>query len=210
MMKLLVLADIHGDETVLDKLRELKKEKFDHVLIAGDSTENSVPFMRELLEIFPDAYIIPGNNESNEVMEIMREARNYSHGKRLEIGDDYNVVGFGFSNPTPFNTPNELADKEIYGMMKELYIDEKTILLVHAPPYGIQDEIKGRCIGSRAIRKVIEEKKPFLVFCGHLHETSGSGLLGKTLVVKVPCGEKWKFCTVEISDGKANAEFKNF
>lgn len=206
-MKLLVLADMHGDDVALEKLEAHKKEGIDSVLIAGDTTNNSTSFVADLLGMFPNAYIIPGNNESANVLEILHRARNYAHEKRFELKEGYNIVGFGFSNPTPFHTPGEMKDDEIYAKLGKLKIDAKTILLVHAPPYGLLDDIKGNHVGSQAIRRIIEEKQPYMVFCGHLHEVIGVVRLGKTLIVNVPAAENWKYCTAEIKGDAACVQF---
>lgn len=208
-MKLLVLADIHDEAVVLEKLEAHKKENADYVLIAGDTTNNSTSFMVDVLEMFPNAFVIPGNNESKNVLEILHKAKNYAHEKRFELKEGYNLVGLGFSNPTPFHTPGEMKDDAIYEKLSKLKIDEKTILLVHAPPYGLLDEIKGNHVGSQAIRKIIEERQPYMVFCGHLHEVIGVDRLGKTLIVNVPAAENWKYCGVELkSNNTVCIQFK--
>lgn len=207
-MKLLVLADIHEERAVLEKLQNYKKNEYDYVFIAGDSANNSTSFIVDVLELFPNAYIIPGNNESTSTCEVLHNTLNYAHEKRFEIKDEYNLVGFGFSNPTPFHTPGELKDEQIYEKISKLNIDEKTILLLHAPPYGLLDEIKGNHIGSQAIRRIIEEKQPFLVFCGHLHEVIGVVKFGKTLIVNVPAAENYRYCSVEIKNKAVCIQFK--
>ncbi|MEW6529000.1 MAG: metallophosphoesterase [Candidatus Micrarchaeota archaeon] len=224
-MKLLVIADIHEKGIVLERLRMHKKDDYDYILIAGDSANNSTSFITEVLDCFPDAYIIPGNNESDNALEILRKAPQYAHEKRFELKNEnergtrkynkkykkhnnYNIVGFGFSNPTPFHTPGEMSDEEIYIKLTKLDIDKRTILLVHAPPFGFLDEIKGNHIGSTAIRRIIEEKQPFLVFCGHLHEVMGVERLKKTLIINIPAAETLRCCVCEIKDDTVCIQFK--
>lgn len=207
-MKLFVISDLHGNDFYLEKLAEHKIDKYDYVLIAGDSTNNSTSFITELLEIFKNAYIIPGNNENANVLEIMHRAKHYAHQKRFELKEGYSLVGFGFSNPTPFHTPGEMNEDKIYKELRKMKIDEKTILLIHAPPYGLLDKVNETHIGSVAIRKIIEEKQPLLVFCGHLHEISGIQKLGKTIIVNVPAAENGKYCSAEITNNTIAIEFK--
>ncbi len=198
---------MHGKEIALEKLRAYKSD-YDHVFILGDCTNDSASFMVDVLDCFPNAYIIPGNNEDTNVLEILYKAMQYAHEKRFELKERYNIVGFGFSNPTPFHTPGELEDDEIYSKLIKLNINEKTILLVHAPPYGVLDEIKGIHIGSKAIRKIVEEKQPYIVFCAHLHEVIGVEKLEKTLIVKVPAAMFLKFCICEIKNNTICIQFK--
>jgi uncharacterized protein len=207
-MKLLVVADLHGDEVMLERLKAVSSKGFDAVLIAGDITDNSTSYTADLLEAFPSAYIIPGNNENASVLEILRMAKNYSHEKRHELKSGYNIVGFGLSNPTPFHTPGEVKDEKIYEAVSKLKIDGKTILLLHAPPFGLLDEINGIHVGSQSLLRIIEEKQPALVFCGHLHEVIGVQKLGSTIIVNVPATESGMYCVAETkSNGSVGIQF---
>lgn len=205
---MLVFSDLHEEDVYLERLGEHAKEGFDYILIAGDSANHLASFIEDVVKTFPDAYIIPGNNEDRNTMSVLSKTKNYLHGKRIEISDGLNVVGFGFSNPTPFHTANELNEGQIYEKMEKLNIDGKTILLLHAVPFEVLDEVKGTHVGSKSIRKIIEEKKPFLAVCGHLHEIEGVDKIGETIVVKVPAAEFGKFCTIKIIDGKVSAQFR--
>jgi Icc-related predicted phosphoesterase len=44
------------------------------------------------------------------------------------------------------------------------------VLVVHSPPKGHLD---GRDLGSEAVLRTIEEKRPEVVICGHVHEDGG-------------------------------------
>ena len=59
----------------------------------------------------------------------------------------------------------------------------RTILVTHSPPYGTSlDRLNGRTpIGSRAIRRFIDRRKPPLTLHGHIHESSGIERLGETI-----------------------------
>ena len=48
-----------------------------------------------------------------------------------------------------------------------------TILVSHTPPYGTCLDLIGRRehVGSRALRKLIEERQPLAALHGHIHET---------------------------------------
>lgn len=49
------------------------------------------------------------------------------------------------------------------------------LLVTHAPPYGVADlQRNGAHEGSRAIRAAIEEKRPRLHLCGHIHNAWGT------------------------------------
>ncbi len=66
------------------------------------------------------------------------------------------------------------------------------ILVSHQPPYGCGDyypdfENKGQMlhIGSQELLYAIEQKKPKVVICGHLHGGHGMYSIDKTLVYNV-------------------------
>ena len=63
-------------------------------------------------------------------------------------------------------------ERDITNIMKKTN-PRKTILVTHAPPFKTHlDMIENkRHVGSSAIKKIIEEKQPYLTMHGHIHET---------------------------------------
>lgn len=58
------------------------------------------------------------------------------------------------------------------------------IISTHQPPYGYGDMLpEGRRVGSKFILELIEQLKPKLVVCGHIHEGYGTYELGQTIIV---------------------------
>lgn len=206
-MKLLVFSDLHGEEIAVEKLKELAaKENFDYVLSCGDNSR-AVSFLEDLINSFSNFYLIPGNWEGKEANDFLLENEHCIHGKRVELPDGLNLVGFGYSNKTPFGTYGELEEKEIYEKMNKLDIDNNTILLLHCPPKGHFDSVGNANPGSSSILKIIGEKKPLLVFFGHIHEHSGSERLGESTLVKVPAANSMKACIVDINNKKTSVSF---
>lgn len=63
---------------------------------------------------------------------------------------------------------------------------EGAVLIVHSPPKGHVDEVHGRSLGSRAVLRAIESKRPALALCGHIHGSWGrEAKVGETRVVNV-------------------------
>jgi len=57
------------------------------------------------------------------------------------------------------------------------------ILVVHGPPNGLTDLVqRGENVGSTTLRKRIEEIKPKLVVCGHIHEDYKVIKFGETFI----------------------------
>ncbi len=184
-MRILAFSDLHGEEYALGALKG-KSSGFDQVFICGDVGDTNA-FAEKVMHAFPEAFVVPGNGEDKHVLELLSKMPNYVHRKRIELDNGLNVVGFGHSNPTPFNTYGELPEDELYLQMSKLPIDSNTMLLLHAPPKGYFDAVgNGISAGSDSILRIIETKKPFAAFFGHIHEHAGMDRLGDTFLVKVP------------------------
>jgi Icc-related predicted phosphoesterase len=114
------------------------------------------------------------------------------------------MVSFGWSNPTPWNSPRERPEDELYRRVKELTdaleSPSSAILNLHVPPYGsgldtameLDDELRpvikgGRPhempVGSTAVRQLIEEVQPALSLHGHIHESRGITRVGRTVAI---------------------------
>ncbi|MBI2079443.1 metallophosphoesterase family protein [Candidatus Micrarchaeota archaeon] len=206
-MRLLVLSDLHDEQIFLDYFRNhYSKSSFDAVFICGDITNGSYSYAKDVISLFPKTYFIPGNNEPKLIVERLSKEGGWTHGISTKL-EEFNVVGFGFSNPTPFNTVGELEEDDIYLQISKLPINEKTLFLCHAPPYGYFDKVKGKCVGSTAILKIIKEKKPFAVFCGHVHEYSGVEKIDSTYLVKIPAAVNGFYGMVHINNTNLSARF---
>jgi len=206
-MKLLVFSDLHQDESAFERLKILAKEQeFDYVLSCGDNSPN-ISFLEELIDSFPRFFLIPGNWEGEKANRFLQEHRKCVNEKRIELEEGLNLVGFGHSNITPFGTYGELSEEEITKRMKKLEIDSKTVLLLHVPPRGYFDAVKGEHTGSPSVLKVIEEKKPLVAFFGHIHEQSGTEEIDGTTLVKIPAANTYKAAVVEIKNKKVSIDF---
>lgn len=201
-MKILALSDLHADEEALDRLRAISaRATYDYVLFCGDLTDRGpVSYAEEAVTLFPKTYAVFGNMDTPDVAEALRAKGVSVHGKKVKLGE-WNLVGLGGSNPTPFGTPNELSEEEIEATLRKAGVDEFSILLSHPPPFGLFDEVaSGMHVGSKSVRKIIEEKRPILAICGHVHETEGKEILGETLVVKLPPAESLRAAKIEVKD----------
>ena len=206
-MKILVVGDIHQDEQALERIKQrMESKEHDYLFVCGD-TAKSVSFIEEFIEKFPDVYIIPGNWETEEVNDALKKAKNYANEKKIWLKDGLNVVGFGYSNITQFNTYGELHEEDIHERMSKLKIDKNTILLLHCPPKGFFDEINNKSVGSVSILKIIEDKKPLVAVFGHVHEHQGVTLLEDTKLVKVPAAIDMRCVELTINNKVVSVEF---
>ena len=189
VLKILAISDLHDEEVVLDRLRViLSTNAYDYLFIAGDVGGN-YSYAEDLISILSKAkargiYYVPGNNEDERIRALFEEFS--VHEKRVELKEGLNLVGFGFSPPTPFSTPGEMEEEEMFRRMDALAIDNNTILLTHSPPYGILDNVELLHVGSKAILEIVKRKKPFLHLFGHVHEVIGKEKHYSTLFINLP------------------------
>lgn len=104
--------------------------------------------------------------------------------------DDTIFIGLGGSNKTPICSPNEYSEDEIYNRFINILKDENMdiknnfILISHVPPKDtMADRYDAGNVGSSAVRKIVEEFKPVLCACGHIHESRCIDKIGNSLIV---------------------------
>ena len=188
-MRILALTDFHGKITPVQSLIK-SNLLYDIVITCGDymlSLEGLEQLFMQLQSIAKNILAIPGNMDHLEIIKMLETHAISLHNKRTTI-EDIEFVGFGGSNPGPFNTPLEYTE-EILGssLMKLLDPAPKGnwILVTHAPPYGTKiDCTRWRShVGSKSIRKIILDYHPLIAISGHIHESAGLDYLGKSIVV---------------------------
>ena len=103
--------------------------------------------------------------------------------------DGMGIFGCGGSNVTPFNTPTELTEDEIYETLQRGHAavqGRRPLLMVcHTPPYETKCDriVGGKAVGSTAARRFIEEVKPDLCISGHIHESAATDAIGPTTII---------------------------
>lgn len=196
--------------TTEDEYRELKenKEKLDQIFlkVMKDTLKRWLDLAAERLPKDIELIVTLGNDDRLELDEIvMQHPRvKYSEGHVIKIKDIYEFFGCSWVNPTPWNSPREESEDALYDRLNkywEMITDpDRAILEIHAPPYQstideapLLDEnfnpvIRGGRVvkipvGSKAVKRFIEEKQPLIVLSGHIHESPGFVKIGRTWVV---------------------------
>jgi Icc-related predicted phosphoesterase len=197
-MKLLVFSDLHGDFRIASRLVALSRE-VDVVVGAGDFCNvrrGLDEIIRALSGINRPTVLVPGNSESDR--ELINACRPWNHAHVLH-GRQANMEGIAFYGigggipVTPFGSWSyDFSEEEAY----ELLIDcpPGGVLVSHSPPKGILDiSSDGRSLGSQSVRNTLEQKKPELVVCGHIHGSAGQAQqFGETTVINAgPHGLFW-------------------
>ena len=149
-------------------------------------------------------YCSPGNDDMEEVDEIIRCSHHVTlvEGQVTQLDANHEMIASGWSNRTPWNTHREEDEDQLKvrydAMISQLQNPHNAIFDIHVPPYrsGLDDApeldselrpvLAGQSIipvGSKALRKAIEETQPLLGLHGHIHEGRGTTRIGKTLCI---------------------------
>ncbi|MCK9151273.1 metallophosphoesterase [Methanobacterium alcaliphilum] len=217
-MNILAISDLHGKTSkALDDY--LNSNKIDLILIAGDithfgPTELAKDILNQLSLYDIPVIAIPGNCDPQGIHKQMENSKAVNaHGKSVSI-KNVGICGFGGSNPTPFNTPLEFAESEIYNELENIMLQIKNqdiqILLTHAPPYDTCTDLlpSGDHVGSKSVRQIIEKHHPTLNICGHIHESPGIDKIGETTIINPGEFSKGAACLITIEPTKKEVNSK--
>ncbi len=215
MMKILAVSDIHGDHKNI--MEHLKKNRADLIVVSGDIThfgpaELGEEILNDISSFDVPVVAIPGNCDPEDIHGKIENSRAINIHCRGVIIKDIGICGFGGSNPTPFNTPLEFEEVQIYDQASKVVegiSKEKTTLFVtHTPPYGTKaDKLpSGGHAGSTSIRKIIEEYQPTVNLCGHIHESRGIDRIGKTTIANPGELSYGYGCLINIDDDDASIQ----
>lgn len=216
MMEILQVSDVHGSLDAASKVAA-KAVDFDVVLVVGDITHfGAVPQAKVLLETIASSgkpvMFVPGNCDHPSMLSWKPNNKNIVniHLEKTKL-QDYEFIGIGGGNLSPFNTLTEFSEHEFEKMLNTLQpTSPKFILVSHTPPHGVDaDYARGKHLGSTAIRTFVEKNKPLLVSCGHIHEARSVSKIGETTVVNAGPAKDGFCAAIEIKDGKVVASLLN-
>ncbi|MEA3414045.1 MAG: metallophosphoesterase [Nanoarchaeota archaeon] len=178
-MKILAIADIHGDLGLVKKVEKLvKKEKVDLVLLGGDQTWFEQPVNKLVSPIAKvPTLMVHGNHEPESLVkawEKMYPNVTNLHAKSFEK----NGIGFFGTGTTDWGFKEDAKQifKELKKGHNEIKNFKKKVMVSHGPPAGSKIELMG-FPGSYGVRKAMDKFKPDYVICGHIHE--GGGIIEK-------------------------------
>jgi Icc-related predicted phosphoesterase len=149
------------------------------------------------------AIVCPANDDMFEIDPVLKSGHLVEFGGEdlLDIGG-FEMVSYGWTNPTPWDTFRELPEEEL-GRRIDKIVDRvtdpgRTIFNFHAPPYGsgldeapaldadMNIKAGGRAlrpVGSTSVKAAIERVQPMLSLHGHIHESKGAARIGSSLVL---------------------------
>jgi Icc-related predicted phosphoesterase len=153
-----------------------------------------------------DCYVMLGNDDPPELAELIGQSDIVVNPdeRKVLIRDEVEMISFGHSNLTPFNSHRELPEERIESILNKLVNQladvRSAIFNVHVPPYDstldnapeLDENLKAKSyggqprfmpVGSTAVRDAILQWQPLLGLHGHVHESGGSTRLGRTLCI---------------------------
>lgn len=149
-------------------------------------------------------YCCPGNDDMDEVDDILMESRTVIHaeGRVTTLASGHEMIASGWSNKTPWDTHREEDEDQLKiryeAMTSQLKNPHSAIFNIHVPPYksnldeapeldeNLRPKMAGqalKAVGSTALREAIEKVQPLLGLHGHIHEGRGVSHIGKTLCI---------------------------
>ncbi len=176
-MKLLAFSDLHRDLGQAARLVEMSAQA-DVVIGAGDFAsihEGLEETIGALAAIEAPSLLVPGNNETADALRAAAGAwasATVLHGEGTTI-DGVEFFGLGAGVPvTPWEWSFDLDDEAAAEMLAPC--PEGAVMVLHSPPRDHCDSGgDGTHFGSPALLAAIEEKRPRLAVCGHIHESWG-------------------------------------
>jgi uncharacterized protein len=176
-VKLLAFSDLHRDLGQAAELVAMAAEA-DVVIGAGDFAsvhEGLEETIGALVAIETPTVLVPGNNETEAALREATagwSAATVLHGGGATI-EGAEFYGLGAGVPvTPWDWSFDLDDDAAAELLAAC--PEGAILVLHSPPQGHCDSGGGGGhFGSEALLQAIEQKRPRLAVCGHIHESWG-------------------------------------
>src|SRR5215469_6438079 len=120
-MKIVSFGDVHMATRNLGRMAAVLRDT-DLIIVSGDLTNfGGIDDARKVLDdvrrACPHVLALAGNLDRREVTSFLEAEGITLHGKGVVV-DGIGIFGCGGSNITPFNTPTELTEDEIYETLR--------------------------------------------------------------------------------------------
>jgi len=221
-VKIIVGTDFHGSRGAFEAFaKNIRRYKVDLAVICGDITNfGTIEQTKSLLEILRGAntpiIFVPGNCDPPSLINLQLNGLTCIHGEVFLYGN-LAFAGLGGGTISPFNTFFEMSEEEIMGVLhkcaenlRRLAKQVSVILVSHTPPKNtrLDRTLSGAHAGSISVRRFIEENKPVLVLCGHIHEARGSDHIDNSIIINPGPAKQGNYALATIEDGKVEIELK--
>jgi len=214
-LRLAVASDIHGDYVMTRRFgMTILSLKVSAIIIAGDIGPNTEKVLSYLSQLEIPIYAVLGNDDLPTDVYIL-EGTPYAlniDGECIDVGP-VEIIGLSGNPGSGLASPDE---KKMEATLQKAFAkaSKQVVLVSHLPPYRVLDlatrhSEKGEHIGSKAVRKIIEQYKPILCVCGHVHKDGGKRtFLKDTEVINVAAlendeiskNQSRRFAVIEIDE----------
>jgi len=216
-MKIISFGDVHMATRNLERMGEVMRDT-ELVIVSGDLTnfggvDDARKVITDVRRACASVLALSGNLDKREVIPFLEAEGVALHGKGVVI-DGIGIFGCGGSNITPFGTPMELSEDEIYATLRAGYQsvrDVRPLLMIcHTPPYNTKCDriMSGKPVGSTAARQFIEEVKPEVCISGHIHESAGVDEIGPTKILNAGPFKGGGYIVVRAESGRLDARLE--
>jgi Icc-related predicted phosphoesterase len=210
-LKVLVVSDSHGSKEASQKAASKAcRIQADLIINSGDITHfgtvhEAQRLLQPLTALNKPILLVPGNCDPPEMIRTQLNGATCLHGK-CHMQEDIAFIGLGGAPKSFLRSLFELTEDEIAKTLnqalKECPQSRMLAIVSHATPKDTRLDLTFAKlhVGSVSLRQFIEEKKPNVVFCGHIHEAKGVDHIGETLLVN-PGPVRHGYCAiVEMGD----------
>lgn len=217
-MVILAISDLHGNVRALRRILD-RAGDCDVILLAGDlthfgSASDVEPIIDQCRQKVPNVYAVAGNCDTRQVVDRLDELGVHLAGKGV-ITEDlgiHGVAGIPHWRPGMYQfTEDELA-QVLHEGWEKVKDAARRITLSHVPPRDCAvDRVFWGChVGSVALRRFVQDCKPDVVICGHIHEARGVAVESRTQIVNCGHGASGYYARIVIgpaaSDGLVRIE----
>lgn len=216
-MKIVSFGDVH---MAIDHMAKIAVDlaTADLIILSGDLTNFGSSADAEKVLTAARSYCstvlaLPGNLDRPDVIDFLKNEQVALHGEGRRL-EDLGIFGCGGSNITPFHTPLEYQDEELGAILAQAYVgvaDAPIQLMVcHTPPYATRLDrlINGTPAGSKSVRHFIEQHQPQVCITGHIHESPGVDVIGRTKILNAGPFSAGGYIVIYSRDGTIDAELK--
>ncbi len=148
-------------------------------------------------------YMMPGNDDDAGIDALIAQSRFVVNpvGKVVQLDDQHEMISFDHANPTPWHTPREWSEDDYYQHIlsgaSTLKSVSQAIFMIHVPPFDsgldtapeLDKELRPKVtmgdvlrtpVGSKGVRRALQELQPLVSVHGHVHEAPGQSKIGRT------------------------------
>jgi len=171
-------ADFHGKKERYRKFLQVFEEyRPDAIILPGDLGRVDEEFL-DVVDV--KIYAVHGNMDGT--LDEIKERVEFLDGRIVEI-EGMKFMGIGDFYP-----------ENVSGRID--------VIVSHIPPYRTKDRtFIGTHIGSKWLRRIMEETGTSYVLCGHVHEDAGHETFGQTHVINCSVGKRGIATLVDFEKG---------